>query len=68
MSSFSDPKAVACYTEGPSRLVPGFAGLQWMTAFLLPERLVKDARVRVLGGQRVGVEGLRRAPPPLDVR
>ncbi|HEX2748930.1 MAG TPA: class I SAM-dependent methyltransferase [Verrucomicrobiales bacterium] len=49
MEPFSDPHAVAHYAEGPPRLVPGFAGLQRMTALLLAERVPENARVLVLG-------------------
>ena len=49
MSSFSDPKAVARYAEGPVRLVPGFHGLQQMAALLLAETVPHDGRVLVLG-------------------
>jgi len=49
MSSLFDPEAVACYAEGTSRLVPGYADLQRMTALPLAERLVEDRRVLVLG-------------------
>ena len=49
MSSFSDPEAVARYSEGPVRLVPGFHGLQRMASVLLAERCGVDARVLVLG-------------------
>lgn len=49
MDAFSDPQAVERYAEGPPRIVPGFAGLQRMTAVLLAERASDDARVLVLG-------------------
>ena len=49
MEAFSDPQAVERYAEGPPRIVPGFAGLQRMTAVLLAERASDDARVLVLG-------------------
>lgn len=47
--SFSDAQAVAHYTEGPPRLVPGFADMQRMSAILLAETAPQDARVLVLG-------------------
>lgn len=46
---FSDPQAVARYTEGPPRFVPGYDGMQRMTMLLLAERVQEDARVLVLG-------------------
>ncbi|MDQ2083242.1 methyltransferase domain-containing protein [Xanthobacteraceae bacterium Astr-EGSB] len=49
MSFFSDPDAVARYAEGPMRLVPGFLGLQQMTAVLLAERAPENAHMLVLG-------------------
>lgn len=49
MDAFSEPQAVERYAEGPPRIVPGFAGLQRMTAVLLAERASDDARVLVLG-------------------
>lgn len=49
LSSFSDPKAVARYAEGPVRQVPGFDGLQRMTTLLLAETVPHDGRVLVLG-------------------
>ena len=48
-SPFSDPEAVSRHAEGPVRLVPGFHGLQRMTALLLAERAREDAHVLVLG-------------------
>ncbi|HEX7814311.1 class I SAM-dependent methyltransferase [Dyella sp.] len=47
--SFSDPQAVARYAEGPIRQVPGFLGLQQMTAILLAEHVPPDGHVLVLG-------------------
>ncbi|MDN5781088.1 MAG: methyltransferase domain-containing protein [Luteimonas sp.] len=49
MSSFSDPEAVARYTEGPIRKVPGFRALQQMASILLAERVGAAGRVLVLG-------------------
>jgi tRNA (cmo5U34)-methyltransferase len=49
MDPFSDPQAVAQYTEGPPRIVPGYEGMQRMTTLLLAERVQEDARVLVLG-------------------
>lgn len=46
---FSDPKAVAKYTEGPPRLVPGYGGLLCMTQVLLAERAGEEARILVIG-------------------
>lgn len=49
MSSFSDPKAVAHYVDGPVRQVPGFHALQRMALLLLEERVPVDGDVLVLG-------------------
>lgn len=49
MSTFSDPAAVARYTEGPVRQVPGFQHMQRMAGLLLSETLSPDARLLVLG-------------------
>lgn len=46
---FADPQAVARYTEGPPRLVPGYQGMQRMATLLLAERVPEDGRVLVLG-------------------
>lgn len=47
--AFSDPQAVARYTEGPPRMVPGYAGMQRMTTLLLAERIGEEGQVLVLG-------------------
>lgn len=49
MAPFSDPQAVARYTDGPPRFVPGYSAMQRMTTLLLAERVPEDARVLVLG-------------------
>jgi len=49
MAAFSNPEAVAKYTDGPRRFVPGFADLHRMTAILLAEHAPRDAKVLVLG-------------------
>ncbi|AXS41944.1 class I SAM-dependent methyltransferase [Breoghania sp. L-A4] len=46
---FSDPEAVARYSEGPPRFVPGFDALHRMTGLLLAEKAPRDARVLILG-------------------
>lgn len=46
---FSDPHAVARYTEGPPRFVPGYNAMLSMAAILLAERARDDARILVLG-------------------
>lgn len=46
---FSDPQAVARYTEGAPRNVPGYHAMQRMTTLLLAERVPDDAQVLVLG-------------------
>lgn len=61
---FSDPQAVARYTEGPPRFVPGFDALHRMTAILLAERAPKDARVLVVGaGGGLELKALSEAHP-----
>lgn len=49
LDSFKDPAAVARYTEGPRRFVPGLDGLHRMTGLLLAERVPDDAHILVLG-------------------
>ncbi len=49
LDSFQDPAAVAHYTEGPRRFVPGLDGLHRMTGLLLAERVPADAHILVLG-------------------
>jgi tRNA (cmo5U34)-methyltransferase len=49
MSSFNDPQAVARYTDGPLRQVPGLHALHQMAGLLLHERVPPDGRVLVLG-------------------
>lgn len=49
LKTFSDPDAVARYTEGPKRFVPGLDGLHRMTGVLLAEKAPRIARVLVLG-------------------
>lgn len=46
---FSDPQAVARYTEGPPRFVPGYNAMLSMAAILLGERVSNDGSVLVLG-------------------
>lgn len=46
---FSDPQAVAKYTEGPPRFVPGYNAMLSMAAILLAERAPENAQVLVLG-------------------
>jgi len=48
-SAFSDPDAVARYTEGPPRVVPGYDSLHRMTGILLAEQAQNDATILVLG-------------------
>jgi tRNA (cmo5U34)-methyltransferase len=48
-SPFADAQAVARYTAGPPRNVPGFEAMQRMTRVLLAERVPREARVLVLG-------------------
>lgn len=49
MFGFDDPAAVARYTEGPVRQVPGFAEMQRMALLLLSETAPPAARILVLG-------------------
>ncbi|ARP98827.1 class I SAM-dependent methyltransferase [Pseudorhodoplanes sinuspersici] len=49
LAPFRDSEAVARYTEGPRRFVPGVADMHTMTGLLLAERAPTDARVLVLG-------------------
>ena len=49
LDSFKDPEAVARYTDGPRRFVPGLDGLHRMTGLLLAERVPDDAHILVLG-------------------
>lgn len=49
MSPFSDPEAVARYSNGPVRLVPGFHALQQMSELLLAEHVKENGQVLVLG-------------------
>lgn len=48
-NAFSDPQAVAKYTEGPPRFVPGYNSMLSMAAILLAERARDDARILALG-------------------
>lgn len=48
-NAFADPDAVAHYTDGPPRLVPGYAGMQRMATLLLAERVAENGKVLVLG-------------------
>lgn len=47
--AFSDPQAIAHYTDGPPRMVPGYVGMQRMTTLLLAERVGSAGRVLVVG-------------------
>jgi tRNA (cmo5U34)-methyltransferase len=47
--AFSDPQAIAHYTDGPPRMVPGYVGMQRMTTLLLEERVGPSGRVLVVG-------------------
>ncbi|WP_369719609.1 class I SAM-dependent methyltransferase [Bradyrhizobium sp. LLZ17] len=48
-NAFSDPQAVASYTDGPPRFVPGYSAMLAMAAIVLAERVPENARVLVLG-------------------
>lgn len=47
--AFADPHAVAHYTDGPPRMVPGYMDMQRMTTLLLAERVPDEGQVLVLG-------------------
>ena len=49
IEAFSNPENVARYTDGPIRMVPGYAGMQQMAMLLLAERVPVNGRVLVLG-------------------
>ncbi len=48
-NAFSNTDAVARYTEGPPRFVPGFSDMQRMVCWLLAERVPENGRVLVIG-------------------
>jgi tRNA (cmo5U34)-methyltransferase len=48
-NAFSDSAAVARYTEGPVRFVPGFVDMQRMATVLLAESVPENGRVLVVG-------------------
>ncbi|MBR0989229.1 class I SAM-dependent methyltransferase [Bradyrhizobium japonicum] len=61
---FSDPQAVARYTEGPPRFVPGYNAMLSMAAILLGERVPNDGSVLVLGaGGGLELKAFARAHP-----
>lgn len=49
LDHFKDADAVARYSEGPRRFVPGFDALHRMTGLLLAERVPDEAHILVLG-------------------
>jgi tRNA (cmo5U34)-methyltransferase len=49
LKHFDDPAAVARYSEGPRRFVPGLDALHRMTGLLLAEQAPDKAKVLVLG-------------------
>ncbi len=49
LRNFTDPEAVAQYTQGPRKFMPGMDALHQMTGILLAERAPEDAHVLVLG-------------------
>lgn len=64
LATFSDPQAVARYTDGPRRFLPGFADLHRMTGILLAERTRRDAKILVLGaGGGLELKALAEAYP-----
>lgn len=64
MSSFNDPQAVARYTDGLQRQVPGLHALHRMAGLLLHERVPPEGRVLVLGaGGGMELKALAEAHP-----
>ncbi|MEJ2410320.1 MAG: class I SAM-dependent methyltransferase [Novosphingobium sp.] len=64
LDMFSDPEAIARYSEGPPRFTPGFEALHRMTAILLAEHAPDDAHVLVLGaGGGLELKALAQAQP-----
>lgn len=64
VDAFNDPAAIAKYTEGPRRYVPGFADLHRMTGILLAEQVPADAHILVLGaGGGLELKALAEAYP-----
>lgn len=64
LKAFSDPEAVARYSDGPRRFVPGYAALHSMTGVLLAERVPHNAKVLVLGaGGGLELKALAEAYP-----
>jgi tRNA (cmo5U34)-methyltransferase len=64
LDAFADPAAVARYTDGPRRFVPGLEALHRMTGLLLAERAPADARVLVVGaGGGLELKALAEAHP-----
>jgi len=62
--SFSDPAAVARYTDNLIRQVPGLQALHRMTQVLLDEHVPRDGNVLVLGaGGGVELKAFARARP-----
>lgn len=49
LDAFEDPAAVAKYTDGPRRFVPGLEAVHRMAGLLLAERAPEKARVLVVG-------------------
>lgn len=64
MRAFKDPEAVARYTDGPRRFVPGLDALHCMAGILLAEHAPADASVLVLGaGGGLELKALAQAHP-----
>ncbi|MFD0986892.1 class I SAM-dependent methyltransferase [Methyloligella solikamskensis] len=64
VARFSDPEAVAGYSDGPVRYVPGLADLHRMAGVLLAERAPDNGRILVLGaGGGMELKALAEAHP-----
>ncbi|HEX7853042.1 MAG TPA: class I SAM-dependent methyltransferase [Sphingobium sp.] len=64
LKSFADPAAVAAYTDGPRRFVPGLDALHRMAHILIAERVGADAKILVLGaGGGMELKALAQAHP-----
>lgn len=64
VEAFSDPAHVARYTDGPPKMVPGYASMQRMTTLLLAEHVPEQGHVLVLGaGGGLELKAIAEAQP-----